>query len=236
MNELSVVVENAPSPPVTLGREALRAGAEGYLRRHPEPVLEIQGDVPVDFREALFDALADEGVPIVQPLANRVSSDVWRAHCGARPGRCDATDMIFRQSLAAALLGAVHDLAVYRPDPVKGYTDFVSRVGETLRPRRKTGRSEITGQMRGAGDCEDLTILYIAMARALGFRANALWIQQDGAFQNHVAAAVYVPTQFSPSGAPLWAETTIPGARVGEHPYIVVERLGHQPRLFGGSE
>jgi len=221
----------APSP----DRETLRTAAQAFLARHPEPIIEIQGETPVAFREALFDAMADEGVPIVRPIAQRISSMVWQAHCAANGGRCMRSDLQFQQELAQSLLWAVHDLTEYKPDPVRGMTDFVSRVGETIRARRKTGRSVLTGYMRGIGDCEDMSILYVSLARALGFRANTLWVQQDGAFQNHVAAVIYVPTVIAPSGAPMWAETTIDGARLGEHPWVVVERLGHQPRVFGGQ-
>ena len=184
---------------------------------------------------ALFDAMADEGIPIVRPLAERLRSLVWQEHCAGAGNRCDRTDLQFQQKLAQSILWAVHDLVEYKPDPVRGMQDFVSRVGETLRSRRKTPRSELTGYLRGQGDCEDMSILFVALARALGFRANTMWIQQDGAFQNHVAATVYIPTVIAPSGAPMWAETTIDGARIGEHPWVVVERLGHTPRVFGGQ-
>jgi len=46
---------------------------------------------------------------------------------------------------------------------------------------------------------------------------------------------VFLPSTTYPSGAPVWAESTIEGARVGEHPVTVVERLGHGARVFGGS-
>lgn len=234
MSDLATITQEPPA--VSPDRETLRTAARAYLAKHPEPIITIPGETPVAFREALFDAMAEEGAPIVKPIADRVASRVWRDHCANVSERCDRTDIAFRQKLAQSLLWAVHDLTDYRPDPVRGMYDFASRVAETIRPRRKqVGRSELTGHLRGVGDCEDMSILYVALARALGFRANTMWVQQDGAFQNHVAAVVYIPTVVAPSGAPLWAETTIDGARIGEHPWVVVERLGHQPRVFGGQ-
>ena len=233
MSELAL--PTMPEPEVSADRETLRTAARNYLAKHPEPVITIQGETPVAFREALFDAMAEEGVPIVKPLADRLRSLVWQEHCTGAGNRCDRTDLQFQQKLAQSILWGVHDLVEYKPDPVRGMQDFVSRVGETLRSRRKTPRSELTGYLRGQGDCEDMSILFVALARALGFRANTMWIQQDGAFQNHVAATVYIPTVIAPSRAPMWAETTIDGARLGEHPWVVVERLGHTPRVFGGQ-
>lgn len=235
MTELAVRIEGAAPPASLPDAERMRGAARAWLARDRSPVIRVSPETPVPLREAMFSELADEGVAEVAPIAARVSSEVWRAHCAAAPDRCVATDLIYRQRLAAALLDAVHDLAVYKPDPVDGLYDFVSRVPETLRPRRGTGRSALTGKIRGWGDCEDLAILYVSLARAAGFRAMPVWVQQDGAFQNHVAAVVYVPTVLSPSGEPRWAETTIEGAQIGEHPWVVVERLGHGPRVLGDT-
>jgi transglutaminase-like putative cysteine protease len=233
VNDLAVRVEGAAPPASLPDAERMREAARAWLARDRSPIVRIAPETPVPLREAMFSELADEGVDSVRPIVARVASDVWRAHCAAAPSRCVATDLVYRQRLAAALLDAVHDLAVYKPDPVEKLYDFASRVPETLRPRRGTGRSQLTGRMRGWGDCEDLSILYVALARAAGFRAMPVWVQQDGAFQNHVAAVVYLPTVVAPSGEPRWAETTIEGAQIGEHPWVVVERLGHGPRVFG---
>jgi transglutaminase-like putative cysteine protease len=70
------------------------------------------------------------------------------------------------------------------------------------------------------GDCDDLVVLFVAAMRVLSVPATVYWITQTGQRLNHVTAQVYL------SGRWLWAETTIPGARLGESPYEAARRLG----------
>lgn len=102
------------------------------------------------------------------------------------------------------------------------------------------------------GDCEDKSIFFAAVARRLGLEADAVWINQKGAANNHVTARVCLvhrrgaarfdggrpwddpdPGRVRVVGlAPparcsyAWAEPTLRGALVGENPYDVLRRLG----------
>lgn len=217
-----------PAPPsAPLPLELLRAARE-RLSRESAPVIRVAPSTPPELREAMLSILADEGVPLVASIAERVRAEAWREAPGEDPWAAS-------WRLAQRTLEAVHDLVEYKPDPVDGLWDFFSRVGETLRPRRGTPRSRLTGRSQGLGDCEDMSTLTVSLLRANGVRARPIWINQPGAFQNHVALEIFLSTAAHPSGSPVWAESTIEGARVGEYPLAVVERLGHGARIFGGS-
>lgn len=69
------------------------------------------------------------------------------------------------------------------------------------------------------GDCEDLSVVFVALARLLGLRAELVWITQPHQALNHVTADVL------PSGRPLWADASIRGAMVGESPYDAIHRV-----------
>lgn len=213
-------------PPAAPLPENLLAAARARLAVERATVIRVSPETPPAMREAMLSVLVDEGVPAVLPIAQRVRAEAWREAPGEAPFEASAR-------LAQRLLEAVHDLVEYQPDPVDGLFDFFSRVPETLRPRRGTPRSRLTGRTQGLGDCEDMAVLACALLRAVGLRARPVWLSQPGAFQNHVALEVFLPTAAHPSGLPVWAEATIEGARVGEHPYTVVEREGHGPRIFG---
>lgn len=215
-------------PPAAPLSEGLLAAARARLAAERSAVIRVSPATPPALREAMLSILADEGIPVVAPLAARVRAEAWREAPGEGPFEASAR-------LAQKLLDAVHDLVEYRPDPVDGLVDFFSRVPETIRPRRGTPRSRLTGRTQGLGDCEDMSVLATSLLRAVGLRARPVWLSQPGAFQNHVALEVFLPTASHPSGLPVWAEATIEGARVGEHPYTVVERVGHGPRVFGAA-
>jgi len=108
---------------------------------------------------------------------------------------------------------------------------------------------------RGAADCEDKASLVVALAKLAGLEAHSCWVSQPRARNNHVAprvclqslngasiASARAPWDYDQSHdrydlevtcpAPLcelhgyvWAEATLKGARVGEHPYDVLRRL-----------
>lgn len=226
MSDRSLVRRPAPT-----GRPLpaeLLAAARARLGRERSAVIRVDPTTPPEMREAMLSVMADEGVPVVAPIADRVRAESWRDAPSEAPAGAS-------WRLAQRLLDAVHDLVEYKPDPVDGLYDFFSRVPETLRPRRGTPRSRLTGRTQGLGDCEDMSTVTVALLRAVGIRARPVWIDQQGAFQNHVAVEVFLPTSTHPSGAPVWAEATIEGARVGEHPMMVVERLGHGARVFGAT-
>lgn len=84
--------------------------------------------------------------------------------------------------------------------------------GEWFQPCRYT--------VHYGGDCEDLSSLFVALARLLGLEAEMVWIEQPDRPLDHVAAQVRV------EGAWHWADASVCGARVGEDPYAAMDRLG----------
>lgn len=128
-----------------------------------------------------------------------------------------------------ALLDGLHRTVRYTPDCGDGTCEEFQSAGYTL--------------AIGQGDCEDLSVLYAAMARSLGYAARAVWLDQPKADNNHVAGQVCAPGRVDPAGALYavrvyapergpecdggwaWVETTLPGARAGEHPYAAHARL-----------
>lgn len=78
--------------------------------------------------------------------------------------------------------------------------------------------SALTVLGQGIGDCDDHTIVVVALCHALGYPTSAeafFWPSGDG----HVGALSQLGGQW------LWIETTIP-ARLGEHPVAAAKRLG----------
>ena len=94
----------------------------------------------------------------------------------------------------------------YVPDP-PGARDLVRDPWET---------SEI------GGDCEDLAVLLGVYLTRLRVRWDLLWMHQgeSGAPLDHVTVQLRLDSQW------FWADPTVRGARLGEHPYDAVERLG----------
>lgn len=113
---------------------------------------------------------------------------------------------------AARLLVAVQRRG-FRPDP--DGAEYYQGVGYTL---------------THGGDCEDLSVLLMAALTAVGIKSKLRWLSQPGSALNHVTLAVQLPT------GPAWAETTIPGARLGEDPYEAAQRLGSLERIRGRKE
>jgi transglutaminase-like putative cysteine protease len=137
-----------------------------------------------------------------------------------------------------ALLDGMHARVTYYPDCGDGNCEDIQRPAYTLFGI-------------GRGDCEDMSMAFASMARAMGYTARAVWLPQPGA-NNHVPAQIcgtpphaithtaqVIPPENGPScespNGWVWVETTLPGARVGEHPYEAAERLGVIRRdLVGG--
>ena len=71
------------------------------------------------------------------------------------------------------------------------------------------------------GDCEDLAVLFVALARSIGLEARVVWLDQQihGSALNHVFARVLV------DGRWLDAECSIAGAKLGEAPGAAAARL-----------
>jgi len=141
------------------------------------------------------------------------------------------------RELFACLMGDVHELVDYLPDPPGEevfqpvWSVIWNGMGRTMSP--------ITGQRKGGDDCEGLATVFVTFARVLGYNASCVWWDQPGANLNHVAAQV---CNGGPIGADIGSpvcipiETTIPGAIPGETPYDALRRIGpnYQARIFGG--
>lgn len=108
---------------------------------------------------------------------------------------------------AARLLSAVQDRVAFEREPK-----------ELFRSPRVTWQ-------RGAGDCDDSAVLLASLASAAGLPAELVPMGAGGA-PTHVAARLFGR----------WAETTLRGARLGEHPEAALVRLGPPPlRMTGPS-
>jgi transglutaminase-like putative cysteine protease len=121
-----------------------------------------------------------------------------------------------RAAIAAALLLWVQRRG-YHPDPPGE---------EWFQPVART--------IAQGGDCEDLSTLFVALARAAGLRAQLVWIDQPSHALNHVSAQVYLgdlARRFGATDGWAWAETSVLGARLGENPYHAAERLGQGENL-----
>lgn len=75
------------------------------------------------------------------------------------------------------------------------------------------------------GDCEDRAILFSALAAANGYRVQIVWDEQAGAPEDHVTCRLML------GGKWLWADPTVVGARIGEHPQDAARRTGQWERL-----
>jgi hypothetical protein len=174
------------------------------------PELIVGPAVPPADRIALMEAMArqgseDPGVSWALALVQRKAS---------------VRGSLDRRQKLQALLDGLHGLAEYRDDP-PGELDYYGRVQWTLTPREDTRVSPLSGLRRGSGDCEDLAMAFCAFAMVVGIPARCVWLPQPNSPQNHVAAV----SCDLPEGC-VWVETTLPGARVGEHPYDAYRRLG----------
>lgn len=105
-----------------------------------------------------------------------------------------------RRHMLERLLAAVQRRVRYVPDPV--------------------GQDPVTTWETARGDCKDSAVLFASMAVALGARVRLMAMGWKGR-PSHVCAQVALD-----AGAPwLWAETTLDGARLGEHPTDALRRL-----------
>lgn len=195
-----------------------------------------------DDRKAILNGMAAQAAytPQIQRLVRWVLDRLTR-----RLGRAPTVP-----EMAQANLDAVFELVEYHADEF-GDLDFYSPIEITLRPVPGNPTSPITGLPKGKADCEDTSLLNAAMNLAVPLVGGPImggaveWMPQDGMPQNHVTSIVMAPAavftnqikRHDPMLASQWAwsETTIPGARVGEHPYAAVARLGKSTRVTGAS-
>jgi transglutaminase-like putative cysteine protease len=80
------------------------------------------------------------------------------------------------------------------------------------------------------GDCEDLVGFLISIAMIVGIPAEPKWLDQPGSPLNHITSRLFV------DGKWLWADPTVVGARLGEHPYAAFNRTSSWHRIAAASE
>lgn len=101
----------------------------------------------------------------------------------------------------------------YAPDP-PGSVDVVE--------------TDVGVVLRGGGDCEERAMLLVALCSADGIGGELAWLTQEGAPLDHVSALVWLG-----GDAAVWADATVPGARLGEHPRAAARRTGYRPHQRG---
>ena len=217
-----------------LAPPALGPGAAGSIGGAPTDFPErfrVDPWTSVETRVRWLNALVDQGVrrdrDFLGPIALRM-----RARAAAQTPR----------AIAQSILDGQNELVAYEQDP-EGEEVF------------QTARWSIVG---GVGDCEDKSVTFATLAILAGLDADVVWVSQPRARNNHVPGRVglgrldgrAVPWVDAPwddhgryptvrvtvgpraAGAPdyrpVWAEPTLRFARVGEHPYDALRRLGTQ--------
>lgn len=159
------------------------------------------------------DAIADGRVcAIAQAIRDRVLA---RACVSAH---CDLSSEGLQMQIAQALLDYVQSLG-YRSDPPG--QEWYQGVWWTI--------------LHG-GDCEDLSVAFVSLARCAGLDAALFWITQKGASLNHVSAMVTIggkrlSATWVVGGRYFWAEGTVNGAKIGENPLQAAQRAGQSSHL-----
>lgn len=73
---------------------------------------------------------------------------------------------------------------------------------------------------REGGDCEERAVWLAAALAAARIPAELVWLSQPGQEADHVTVRAHL------DGRWLWADPTVPGARLGEHPQDAADRVG----------
>ena len=190
---------------------ATQATCSGAPPRFTRP-FDVPASLDTAARLALLGEVIADGcaAPAVRVFARKVYADACAVSAQHRA-------LPFGTALAVAALVRVQGLP-FAPDP----------------PGRDVYQPLAVTVERG-GDCEDLVALYVGVLRAVvamhphaeGVEARAAWFEVPGAEEDHVVAVVR-----ESSAAPWrWAECSVVGAWLGEHPRDAVRRLSH-PRGF----
>ena len=186
-----------------------------FVRQLPAPSavphLYVDDYTPREDREELLNALADEGC---EAVTIRKLSRHAVTQTALKLGRAP-TDL----ELAQAMLNLVHDLVQYGEDSSE--REQYTRAVVSLMPVEGMAVSPVTGKPKGRGDCDDMAILFSALARCAGLHADVIWVDQPGAPFNHVAAVACT----GDAKRCYWVETTLPGAKVGETTAEAIQRL-----------
>lgn len=165
----------------------------------------VADTTPPRERERILTEMAQAGSR--DPLVQQAAFKVRDAYAHWASGYPNLTKLERETALAQFLLRYVQYDARYIPDPP----------GEWYQGAVFT--------LAWGGDCEDLAVLYVAMALVLGIRARVKWIDQRDYPLNHVTV------QISLNGAWVYAEPSVQGAVVGESPEDAATRAGQRDRL-----
>lgn len=94
------------------------------------------------------------------------------------------------------------------------------------RPGEADDLADPCNALRIGGDCEDLSVLLVALWAACGLAGRIIWLVQDGASQDHVTAEVFLASSGLRVAGWYYGEATVRGARLGEDPHKAAARLG----------
>ncbi len=117
-------------------------------------------------------------------------------------------------------LTALVDAAADEHERAAQVLALVHRVGYRADPPGAEVFQDADETIANGGDCEDLAVLFAAIASLVGLRAQIVWLDQQihGHALNHVFARVMV------DGRWIDAETSIAGALLGESPSDAARR------------
>lgn len=174
------------------------AARSNVNRQYPAGPFRICDDTPVRARVEVLQGLAEEGKQFetVRSLAARARKLACKRMVPHFGMINDADALV----IAEAALEAVQSLE-YHANPV----------GEWFQPTDYT--------ILHGGNCEGLSSVLVSILGLLGLTAQIVWLDQPDRPLNHVAVQVWIGGQW------LWADASIFGARVGEHPYAALARL-----------
>lgn len=168
----------------------------------PNRRVQVSDDTPVAVRLALVNRIANEAIylPAVQRAAGAVAPRCLTAGVPFQPRSIRPGECEY--AYAARLL------------------DFVQAIPYVQDPPGEWFQSVLYTLANG-GDCEDKVSLFLALARYCGYDARPVWMNESESAQyNHVTAQIRIGAQW------LWAETIVPGARLGEEPHAALIRVG----------
>lgn len=136
----------------------------------------------------------------------------------------------------AALDGAAHPAVRAAAEACRGRSDWACAVEVARRVQALPYRPDPAGAdwvrppcrtLVEGGDCDCLSVLACALNECLNLRWRLAWLVNRREVLDHVLPQVWI------DGAWHWQETTLPGARLGEHPYQAAMRLGGRARVTG---
>lgn len=183
------------------------------MPRYPNTPFRVPDETPVCDRVAIMTNLTSEGTQsqLVRQMAKAAytrAQKLWQQFEQASSGdpdmqRAMQTQDWRRRILALEILRAVQSLPYCKNPPGEEWMQCADYT------------------INNCGDCKALSILFAAVARVCGFRAEPYWVTQTGQEINHVTGRVWIDRK-----DPFLADGSIRGAMLGESPYEAEPRLG----------